>query len=81
MDEGKALCPGNDVGGGGGSVDDHGVCAQRCYDTADCAAWMFNMENGNCWLKTTANCTQSNLKFMWGTKPCAGGHKNQHFIV
>ena len=48
MDEGKALCPGNDVGGGGGSVDDHGVCAKRCYDTADCAAWMFNMENGNC---------------------------------
>ena len=25
MDEGKALCPGDDVGGGGGSVDDHGA--------------------------------------------------------
>jgi len=60
-DEGKALCPGK---------------AKRCYDTDDCAAWMVNMENGNCWLKTTANCTQSNSKFMWGTKPGAGGHKN-----
>ena len=85
MDEGKGLCTGNNAADSEGSraarpVDDHKACAKRCYDTADCAAWMFHTENGNCWLKTTADCIQNSAKCMWGTKQCAGKHKIQECL-
>ena len=86
MDEGKGLCTGNNAADSEGSraarpVDDHKACAKRCYESADCAAWMFHTENGNCWLKTTADCIQKSSKCKWGTKQCAGLHKNQQYII
>ena len=79
MEDGKRPCS---RGRDGGSVAGPEACAKQCYDSADCAAWAFYTENGNCWLrKTVAVCIKSSQDYIWGTKPCAGRHKTQEFRV
>ena len=69
MEEGKKPCQ---KGRSGGTVAHEGACAKLCYESANCTVWSFNMDDSNCWLKTTADCFGSNPNFIWGTKQCGG---------
>ena len=53
-------------------MNHEGTCAKLCYDSADCAAWSFNMDDSSCSLKRTVDCFVSNPSFVWGTKQCGG---------